>query len=180
MNTSRGTARRIGAVALLIVVVANAWGQALTEDLRAQATRWLLDNCGLQSSLRNDLRSAASPALESFFLDAARNGPNSSQIAEIEKAAAQHYELRQQALKRPEGLGLSAQDIEEARKVTREDFIAQEKQVFDLRYRSQAVAGLGITGGAKAKAELQQISRDEKSPLRSSAQQALSELQQRK
>jgi hypothetical protein len=180
MKNSSGTVQRIGTAALLLAMAVSAWGQALSDDARAVATHWLVDNCGLQSSLRNDIRSAASPALEAFFLDAARKGPDSSQIAEIEKAAAQHYELRQQALKRPEGLGLSAQDIEDARKVTREDFIAQEKKDFDLRFRSQAVAGLGITGGTKAKTELQQISKDEKSPLRTSAQQALTELQQRK
>ena len=180
MKSSMANLQKVGVAALLLLLATSAFGQALSENARAQATHWLLDNCGLQSSLRNDLRSAASPALEAFFLDAARNGPDSSQVAEIEKAAAQRYELRQQALKRPEGLGLSAQDIEEARKVTREDFVAQEKKDFDLRFRSQAVAGLGLTGGAKAKTELQQISKDEKSPLRTSAQQALVELQQRK
>jgi HEAT repeat protein len=82
-------------------------------------------------------------------------------------------------LKRPSSLGLSPQDIEEARKVTRLDFIAQEKKDFDQRFRSQAVAGLGITGGAKAKAELQQLAKDEKSPLRTTAQQALAELRKR-
>jgi len=171
----------IGAAAtLLLLYGTSAWGQALNDEARGLANRWLVNGCDLQSSLRNDIRSAASPALETFFVNAAHNGPDSSQMAEIEKAAAQHYELRQQGLKRPEGLGLSAQDIEDARKVTREDFIAQEKKDFDLRFRSQAVAGLGITGGAKAKTELQQISKDEKSPLRSSAQQALAGLQQRK
>jgi hypothetical protein len=180
MKKSCGTARMIGAAALLLVLGTSVWGQTLSDEVRALAVRWLFNDCGLQDSLRDDLRSAANPALEAFFLDAAQKGPDSSQIAEIEKAATQRYELRQQALKRPEGLGLSAQEIEEARKITREDFIAQEKKDFDLRFRSQALAGLGITGGSKAKTELQQISKDEKSPLRSSAQQALAQLQRRK
>ena len=177
--TNRMAHLMIGA-ALVIAMGSAGWAQALTEDVRALAVRWLLTGCELGSSLRNDLRRVASPALESFFLDALHNGPDSRQMSEIEQAAGRRFEQRQQALKRPQSLGLSSKDLEEAGKVTREEFIAQEKKDFDLRYRSQAVAGLAITGGTKAKAELQKISKDEKSPLRTSAQQALAELQPRK
>jgi HEAT repeat protein len=166
--------------ALIVVLGTIGLAQPLNEEVRALAVRWLFTDCGLGSSLRDDLRKVASPALESFFLEALHNGPDSGQMTEIEQAAARRYDQRQQALKRPQSLGLTPQDLEEARKVTREDFVAQEKKDFDLRYRSQAVSGLGITGGTKAKAELQKISKDEKSPLRTSAQQALAELRPRK
>jgi hypothetical protein len=172
--------RLMMSAALMLVLGTVGLAQPLSEEVRALAVRWLFTDCGLGTSLRDDLRKAASPALESFFLDALHSGPDSGQMSELEEAAARRYEQRQQALKRPQSLGLSSQDLEQARKVTRADFIAQEKKDFDLRYRSQAISGLAITRGAKAKAELQKISKDEKSPLRSSAQQALAELQPRK
>lgn len=180
MKNLNRAARLVLSVGLMVASATVGLAQPLTEEVRALAVRWLLTDCGLGSSLRDDLRKVVSPALESFFLEALHNGPHSGQMSEIEQAAARRYEQRQQALKRPQSLGLSPQDLEEARKVTREDFIAQERKDFDLRYRSQAVSGLAITGGTKAKAELQKISKDEKSPLRTSAQQALAELQPRK
>ena len=171
---------RLHIAALVMLLVTLAGAQLLREEVRAAAVRWLLDDCGLQSSLRDDLRAAASPALETFFLDALQKGPEPAQLSDVEQAAARRYEQRQQSLKGPSSHGLSQQDIEAARKVSRDDFIAQEKKDFDVRFRSQAVAGLALTGGAKAKVELQQLARDEKSPLRTSAQQALAELQKRK
>jgi len=178
-NMNRAIRLMISAT-LLLALAPVGLAQPLSEEVRAMAVRWLFTDCGLGSSLRGDLRKAASPALESFFLDALHSGPDSGQISQLEQAAGRRYEQRQQALKRPQSLGLSPQDLEQARKLTREDFIAQEKKDFDLRYRSHAISGLALTGGTKAKAELQKVSKDEKSPLRTSAQQALAELQPRK
>src|ERR1051326_7927427 len=101
MKNSSGTVQRIGTAALLLAMAVSAWGQALSDDARAVATHWLVDNCGLQSSLRNDIRSAARPTLQASLRHAARKRPDSTQIAERHKAAAQHYEPRQQARKRP-------------------------------------------------------------------------------
>jgi hypothetical protein len=172
--------RGVLAATLVMVLATLANSQVLREEVRAAALSWLLNDCSLQSSLRDDLRAAASPALEAFFLEALQKGPEPAQLSGIEQAAARRYEQRQQALKSPSTHGLSSQDIEDARKVSRDDFIAQEKKDFEVRFRSQAVAGLALTGGTKAKTELQQLAKDEKSPLRTSAQQALAELQRKK
>ena len=168
----------IGVLSVVLLAGTISQGQALSEEVRATATHWLLNDCGLQSTLRAQLQAAKSPALETFFLDALQNGPDASQIADFEKEANRRYDQRQQALKRPEGLGLSPQDIMEARKLSREDFLTQEKKDFDLRYRSQAVAGLGLTGGNKATSELQRIAKDPKSPLQTSARAALNDSRQ--
>ena len=108
---------RLQIAALVMVLAGFAGAQALREQVRAAAVRWLLDDCALQSSLRDDLRAAASPALETFFLEALQKGPEPAQVSDIEQAAARRYEQRQQALKGPSTHGLSPQDIEEARKV---------------------------------------------------------------
>lgn len=167
-------------ILLMSALATHGLAQGVPEEVRTIAVRWLFSNCGLGTTLEDELRRAASPALEAFFLEALDKGPDSAQIAELEKAAARRYAERLEALKRPDALGLSRQELEQAQKVTQEEFISQEKKDFVLRYQSQAAAGLGIIGGSKARSVLQGIARDEKSPLRGSAQQALAKMQQRK
>jgi hypothetical protein len=159
-------------------IVASA--QLSNEQVRAIGERWLSGDCGLGSSLREELRNAATPALEAFFLAAVQNGPPSSEMLALEQAAAKRFEQRQQTLKRPEGLGLSREEVAEAQGVTREDFIAQEKRDFVSRYQSAAVSGLGIVGGTGARTELERLARDPKSPLQAMAERALAEMAQGK
>jgi len=70
-------------------------------------------------------------------------------------------------------LGLSPHDIEAARDVTPEQYMSKEKDDFIIRYKSQAIVGLGLVGGKKAEEVSTQISPDEESPLQISAKQAL-------
>lgn len=179
MRRMAWASRAILVVLLMLAAAVKTPAQGISEEVRAVAVRWLLSDCGFGSLLEDELRRAASPALEAFFLEALDKGPDSAQMSELEKASARRFEERAQALKRPDALGLSREEIERARKVTREEFIAQEKKDFVLRYQSQAAAGLGLIGGPKARAVLEGIARDEKSPLRSSAQQALEKMQRR-
>jgi hypothetical protein len=162
----------VGALAVGLLT-GNATAQTLTEEVRVVALRWLLNDCGLSSSVAEDLRKIANPALEAFLIEALKQGPDAAQSAELEKAASQRYEQRTQTLQRGEVRGLSREDIEQALKVSRQDFLAREINDFVVRYKSQAVAGLGIIGSAKARTELQRLAGDEKSPLQTSAQEAL-------
>lgn len=72
-----------------------------------------------------------------------------------------------------ETFGLSEEDLEIAKGITMEDFINQEKEDFILRYKSQALSGLGLVGDQNARELLQKISLDAESPLQVTAQQAL-------
>ena len=176
----RAAALALVASGLVVAMGLRASAQELSEAVRVIATRWLATDCGLGGSVEDELRRAASPALEAFFFRALDKGPDSVQMTELEQAAARRYEQRQEALKRPEGLGLSREQLAQAQTISRDSFIAQEKQDFLVRYQSQAVAGLGIIGGPKARARLQSLARDEKSPLKGSAQQALARMRERK
>ena len=71
---------RLHIAALVMLLVTLAGAQVLREEVRAAAVRWLLDDCGLQSSLRDDLRAAASPRSKHFsstLCRKVRNPPNS-------------------------------------------------------------------------------------------------------
>ncbi len=114
--------------------------------------------------------------LEPFFLAALTQGPDQRLVSEVDQTAGRRFDQRQELLKRRTS-GLSESDLELARKLTRNQFIAQEKEAFVTRYKSQAIAGLGVVGGDKTKAVLAGIAGDQKSPLRGSAQEALKRLQ---
>jgi hypothetical protein len=176
MRNARKTVRSLATLVLMFSVAIGAPAQTLSNEAREIGVRWLFGTCELGSPLRDELRKAASPALETFFLEAAQNGPPAGDIAALERAAGQRYAQRQQTFKRPDGLGLTAEDLAEAQHVTREDFIAQERRDFVLRYQSAAVSALGIVGGERARAELERLAADTQSPLRSTALQAQAEL----
>src|SRR5215470_3021686 len=146
----------------------------ISEEARALGTRWLFSNCdtGEGRSLGSKL-GQFKVELEPFFLAALQQGPDESQLAEQQRASEARYQQRQEVLKSNRQLPLSEEDRRAAQAVSREQYLAQEKEDFVQRYKSQAVAGLGIVGGPKAKAALEILGKDEKSPLQGSAQQAL-------
>lgn len=174
--------RSLLAHAAVVVVSCGAAGSAVAQQLPPEALNlvqtWLVKNCDLGEvrMLEQDLRQWGI-RLEPAFLEAVQDGPDAKLLSEFDEAAGKRFDQRQELLKTDVGLGLSRDDLEAARKVSREEFIAQEREDFILRYKSQALAGLGIVGGAKVREVLQGLARDEKSPLKASAAQALERLQ---
>jgi len=144
-------------------------------DVRSVALQWLRGECGVGEAPEAKLLQVGS-ALVDPFLEALEKGPARDDIAEVEASAARRFEARQETLKRGEGLGLSAADLEAARRVTRDEYVARARRDFDSRYRSQAISGIAIVGGAKAKAALERLARDESSPLRPLAAEALARM----
>ncbi len=159
----------------IMIHIVNA--QELSMESKEVVLNWTLNNCDVaekQKLVRKLERWGEQ--LESVFIKAAVNGPGEALILENQKSSALLFERRQKLLLTGEGLGLSEKDIIDALKVTREQFIAQEGKKFILRYKSQALLGLGTVGGDKAMGFLNQIKADEKSPLKSSAEFSLRKL----
>lgn len=171
----------LGAAVLIISFTSSVSPQPANDQAQTAARSWLLNSCdvGEVGALENQLRAAA-PQLEPLFIQAFQTGPDAALVAEVEQAAAKRFERRQEALNSGVATGLSKEDIEAARAVGRDQFVAQAKNDFVLRYKSQALLGLGVVDGAKALEILQQTARDPKSPLKATAEQALLKLQQRK
>lgn len=149
----------------------------LSDRARAVANEWLLSNCESGEGARLIPQLTQFKAeLEPYFLAVVQQGPDEKQLADQQKASEARFQQRQALLSSDRRMGLTDDQRKAAQAVTRAQYIAQEKDDFILRYKSQAVAGLGIVGGPKSKAPLDQLSKDDKSPLKTSAQEALKQM----
>lgn len=172
----RSTTRLALLAGLAILPAAFAGAQSPPPtDVRALAVQWLRGHCGVGEATEARLAEVGAP-LVAPFAEALRNGPPAPDLAEIVKAATRRYEGREAALRSGDDLGLSAEALEAARRVTREEYVARERGNFDSRYRSQAISGLAIVGGPEAKAILGRLAKDKGSPLSVLAAQALSRM----
>lgn len=168
---------------LSLVVAAGSPVQAqdaaaqLPTEARDFAIQWLLLTCGTDESPKvvTELTRWGT-SLEPFFLAELERGPSSELVADVEKAAAKRYAVRQEVLESELEIGLTPEELELAAKVGQEEFVERAKRDFIARYRSQAVAALGYVGTKQAQEELSRLAEDESSPLQSSAQVALRKL----
>lgn len=167
----------VGAAALIVSFTSSVSPQPANEQSQAAAKAWLLDSCDADEidKVEQQLR-AMGPQLEPVFVQAFQNGPDSALVSEVEQAAAKRFDRRQEVINSGVNTGLTKEDLDAARNVSREQFVAQAKDDFINRYKSQGLLGLGIVDGPKALEILQQVARDEKSPLKSTAEQALIKL----
>lgn len=177
---NRSIRTSLGIMAILVLIwvsISSAIAQQLSDEAQSLAKTWLLKNCdvGEEGQIENKLKKWGTQ-LEPAFLEAVDKGPDSTLLSELQQVLSQRFEQRQKLLKTGEGLGLSKEDLGAAQNVTLEQFITQEREDFILRYKSQALLGLGIVGGEKAKEILHKIASDEKSPLKRSAEQAIKKL----
>lgn len=154
--------------------------QPIPDEARIVAQTWLLTSCGLRNEIvLEDSLTKWGIVLEPFFIEAFEVGPDSTQLSEIERAAKLRFAERQRLLETGQGLGLSEENLAVARQESIDQFIVRQKEDLILRYRSQALAGLSIIGGDKAKGLLQKIVNDQQSSLQTSARQALEKLEQK-
>jgi len=168
----------ISSIILAILVTIHSYAQQPPVDQSALVQTWLLKNCGLRDKvvLESEIIRIGRQ-LEPTFLEALKNGPDTDLLSEFDRMAAMNFEQRQKLLSNGADTGLSPQDIEAARDVSFEQYRSKEKEDFILRYKSQAIIGLGLVGGKEAKKVLTPISLDQESPLQSSAKQALKRME---
>lgn len=177
-----GFSRRLGWGLLLTLGVFltpfAARAEPAAETDRIIATRWLMNDCGLDDwqRLENKVKSRAS-VLEPMFVEAAENGPDRDLMAETERVAAARFDRRQKVLADPSNpMRLKPEDLEILRGISREQFIATEKGNLTVRYKAQAIAGLALVNGAAGRKALEKIAQDASSPVQSNAQDALKKL----
>jgi hypothetical protein len=178
MDTQR--VRQLLAMALLgsCLVLNRASAQVLPPDAQMAGNKWLVKACDVgEKDQLSDVLRKFKPQFEVFFLDALNNGPPPQLLSENEAAASKRFDQRLEALKTGKGLGLSQAELQAARAMTLEQYLAHEKEDFVTSYKSRAVGGLGVVDGEKGKAALNALAADQKSPLQGSAQQALLQLQ---
>jgi len=132
--------------------------------------QWLLNACGVVESPGElvDL-TALGPRVADELLGVFETGPNSDLIAEVEETANEWYARRRTLLERGTGLGLSEAQLELARKVNQEQYVAQARADFVHRYRAEALRGLAAVGGPRAQSLLTSIAADTNSPFQATA-----------
>ena len=186
--TLRAVVRRVAAVlaaVALLGVSALATAQprvALSPAAALVYQRWLASTCveGEEEARAAELRRHASE-LAPAFERAIAAGPPPEEIARVRVAAAARYAERAKFdLGTVRITGLDAADLERFKGVTAQQYVDGEVRRYVLGYRSNAVAGLGVVGGARAQALLSRIAADRRDPLAPAAREALKSLPQPK
>ena len=165
---------------LMILVFGSpvfAQSPQISERARAVADEFLLSNCvaGDGSRLTSQVNQFK-VELEPYFLAVLQRGPDDKLVSDLQRASAARFQQSQDLLKSDRRLPITDEQRKAAQAIGREQYVAQEKDAFILRYKSQAVAGLGIVGGPRARGVLEPLSKDANSPLRVSAQEALKQI----
>ena len=157
-----------------------AFSQDVPAEARIAAARWLTKDCQAGEQYRlSDILAKYKTQLEPFFLTLLNSGPDAQTLASADSAASKRFETRQASLKTGNGTGLSPADLQAARQVTRDQYLAAERDDFVVGYKSKAAAALGVVAGDQGKAALRAILQDGNSPLYGTAQEALRRLEGR-
>jgi hypothetical protein len=151
--------------------------EALTPETRALVTTWLSKNCdvGEEPVLEGRLRALAE-VVEPVFAEVAVAGPPEQLLRDADNAAAARFEQRRRLLDEGTNVGLSDDDLSVALETSKAAFVERQRRDLILSLRSQAVVGLGLTGGADAQRILRELVADEGGDLQLSAATALSNL----
>jgi hypothetical protein len=147
----------------------------LTPEVAAVFNRWMLASCigGDERELANALRRYPQP-LTKAFTQAIRTGPTPRELAEVRAGAETRYDSRAKfPLSEFRISGVSEEDLRHFNSVSRDDYVNDQVRRFQAGYRSNAVAGLGVIGGAQARATLSRIAADRRDPLAPAAREAL-------
>ena len=141
---------------------------------------WLLDNCDLgeEGVLEKRLMGLGADA-EPYLILALETGPGERLMKELEESLASRWEKRGEILRTADGTVLGKEDLDAARKVTREEYFAMEKASFVLRYRDRAILGLAHVGTVKSQGVLKKFASDKGSALKRSADDAIKSIEER-
>lgn len=182
--TLRAVLRRIAAhlvAGILLGIPLVAPGQprtALSPEATLVFQRWLASTCveGEEEARAAELRRYAAE-LAPAFERALAAGPSPEELARVRAAAEARYAERAKFdLGTLRITGLDAADLERFKAVTAQQYIDGEARRYALGFRSNAIAGLGIVGGARAQALLSRIAADRRDPLAPAAREALKSL----
>ncbi len=148
--------------------------EPITAARRDLAESWLLKSCEVGDAvpLTRDIAQSGD-AFVSTFLEAFGRGPTPTAVRDVDETAAARFAQRQAVLLSPGGTGLSAADLDRARRVRRSDYLTQARDEFEWQYRSNALRALGLIGGNEAEALLRGVAADRRSPFAEEATAAL-------
>ena len=163
------------AVALMATAAAAQPRDGLTPEADAVFNRWMSTTCtgDEMRNLIDALRRYSAP-LAVAFRKAIVAGPPPAQLraaraaAEARFAAGEKFPIQDYRIE-----GVSEKDLAAFRRVSRQAYVDDQVRRFATGYRSNAVAGLAVVGGAGARDILTRIAGNADDPLAPAAREAL-------
>lgn len=169
---------------LIALLAAPATAQPrydLSADAYAAFARWMTTSCvgdearALREALQRH-RAELAPA----FRKALADGPPADELRVVRAAADARYDkLAAFPLREYRIEGASAQDLARFSRTPRQRFVDDQAQRYATGYRSNAIAGLAITGSAQDRALLARAAGRRGDPLAPAAVEALKDLDRR-
>jgi hypothetical protein len=167
-------------LATLVLVLAPLTAQAqtrfgLSPEAYAVFNRWMLASCigGDERTLADALRRYPQP-LTKAFEQAIKAGPSAEELNEVRAGAEARFESRAKfPLSEFRISGVSQEELARFNRVPRQEYVDDQVRRFAAGYRSNAVAGLGVIGGVRARSVLTRIAGDRRDPLAPAAREAL-------
>lgn len=164
-----------------------AWAQApsdrpellkLPADAQVLVATWLNTDCGVGAlqGLQNRMQQLGL-TLEPVLWEAYQRGPTEAERTIFLKQTRQRYQERQSYLK---AFGTRLLGTEEATKLQNtpeEQYIQRRVADYVNRYRTAALAGLGVVGTKTS--DLLSIAEDDKNPAQGAAKEALESIERR-
>jgi hypothetical protein len=147
----------------------------LSPEAEAVFDRWILATCvgDEERQLVEDLR-RHSAALAVAFRKAIADGPPPAQLRAARVAADARFTARAGFPYQDYRIeGVSEKELAAFRRVSRQTYVDDQVRRFATGYRANAVAGLGIVGGAGARDVLTRIARNADDPLALAAREAV-------
>jgi len=164
-----------GAITMMCAFATAQPRYGLSPEVSAVFNRWVLATCigDEERQLTEELRRYSVP-LAAAFRKAIVEGPARDELRAARAAAEARFALRAKfPIQEYRIEGVSEKDLAAFGRVAREAYVDDQVRRYATGYRANAVAGLGIVGGAGARELLKRIAGNADDPLAAAAREAL-------
>lgn len=177
-------------VAFTLVLLASSLASAQTAlerqtfamlkpEVQVLVQAWLNKNCGAAEHQRieTQLRAIGS-VLEPVFWEAFRVGPTAQELQEVDGAAAKRFTERQSWLRQFGDVQMGKEETARQLTISDQQYVDREVAQYIERYKTAALAALGLVGTKRSEAALSRIADDNTNFAQISAQEALKSIRQ--
>ncbi len=176
-------------IMILLFISALAGGQTQPErpefsklkpETQILVQTWLNGNCGAgeQEALEKKLKEIGA-ALEPAFWEAYRLGPTRQELKNDSVAVVKRYDDRQSWLRQFGEAQMGREETERQLAIPEKQYVNREVTQYVERYKTAALAGLGLIGTRRSEVDLTRIAENEKNPAQTAAKEALKAIRRR-
>ena len=172
---------------VLLSIAALAWAQPaadrrelmkLPADAQSVVNTWLHQDCGIEEVRRlHDRLQQLGLALEPVFWEAYRLGPTDAERSNLIEQSRQRFPERQAHLRQFGERLFGKEEATRQLATSEEQYVQRRVEDYVNRYRSAALAGLGVAGSETS--ELKAIAQDDRNPAQGAAKDALQSIARR-